>query len=164
MATQLLMIGTLNMQRLTILLTALTLSLPIMPAFADDAAAIKARQGLMRIYAFNLGVLGNMAKGATEYDAKAASIASANLLASASLDQSAMWPAGTDTVEMAGKTAAKPEMWSTYPAVLDNANELVVAATAMNAVAGTDLASLKGAMGAVGGSCGGCHKLYRQKE
>ncbi len=152
------------MQRLTILITALTLSLPMMPAFADGTAAIKARQGMMQLYAFNLGILGNMAKGATEYDAKAASIAAANLLASASLDQSAMWPAGTDTFEMEGKTGAKPEMWSTYPAVLDNVNQLVAAATAMNAVAGTDLASLKGAMGTVGGSCGACHKLYRQKD
>lgn len=148
----------------TLVVSALTLSLFINPAIADGTAAIKARQGMMQIYAFNLGILGNMAKGTTEYDAKAASIAAANLLATASLDQSAMWPAGTDTFEMGDKTRAKPEMWSTYPAVLENVNGLVLATTAMNSAAGTGLDNLKGALGSVGGACGACHKLYRQKN
>lgn len=104
-----------------------------------------------------------MAKKSIEYDANAASKAAANLLAAASLDQSNLWPVGTDNESMPGKTAAKPVMWSTYPAVLENSNALVEAATKMNAAAGIDLASLTGAMGAVGGACGACHKLYRQK-
>ncbi len=46
-------------------------------------------------------------------------------------------------------------------AVYGEGGDLVTAATAMEAAAGTDLASLQAAMGAVGGACGACHKAYR---
>ena len=143
------------------LATALTFATLSVPSVADEAA-IKARQGLMRIYAQNLGILGAMAKGNTEYSAEVAS-AAARLLSAASFDQSVMWPQGSDNVAMAGKTAAKPEIWTTFPAVLDSSKALIEAAELMNASAGTDLASLQSAMGKVGGSCAGCHKPYREK-
>jgi cytochrome c556 len=144
------------------LATALTFATLSVPSVADEAA-IKARQGLMRIYAQNLGILGAMAKGNTEYSAEVASAAAARLLSAASFDQSVMWPQGSDNVAMAGKTAAKPEIWTTFPAVLDSSKALIEAAELMNASAGTDLASLQSAMGKVGGSCAGCHKPYREK-
>ncbi len=131
-------------------------------SFADEAA-IKARQGLMRIYAQNLAILGGMAKGTTEYNKETASAAAARLLQAATFDQNVMWPQGSDNVAMAGKTAAKPELWSTFPAVMESSKKFVDAAEAMNTAAGTDLAALQGAMGAVGASCAGCHKPYRQK-
>jgi cytochrome c556 len=145
------------------LATAVTLATLSVPSFADEAA-IKARQGLMRIYAQNLGILGGMAKEQTEYNQEAASAAAARLLQAATFDQSAMWPQGSDNVAMAGKTAAKAELWSTFPAVMENSKAMVDAAEMMNASAGVDLASLQAAMGKVGASCGGCHKLYRQKD
>jgi cytochrome c556 len=141
----------------TIVLTSISA-----PSFADEAA-IKARQGLMRIYAQNLAILGGMAKQETEYNQETASAAAARLLQAATFDQSVMWPQGSDNVAMAEKTAAKPELWSTFPAVMENSKALVSAAELMNTAAGTDLASLQSAMGEVGASCGGCHKLYRQK-
>ena len=144
------------------LATAVTLATLSIPSFADEAA-IKSRQGLMRIYAQNLGILGAMAKGSTDYNNEAASAAAARLLAAASFDQSVMWPQGSDNVTMVGKTSAKAEIWTTFPAVLDSSKALIEAAELMNTAAGTDLASLQSAMGKVGGSCAACHKLYRAK-
>nr|WP_325249756.1 cytochrome c [Amylibacter sp.] len=133
------------------------------PVQANEAA-IKARQSLMQLYAFNLGQLGAMAKGTTEYNAEAAQAAADNLLAAASMNQMAMWPEGTDNETMAGKTAALPAIWTTFPAIAEKSQALTDAATTMAGAAGTDLASLQGAMGAVGGSCGGCHKTYRASD
>ena len=68
--------------------------------------AIKARKAQMTLYSFNLGVLGAMAKGEAEYNAEAAAGAANNLLAAAKLDGSQMWPQGSDSEAMAGKTRA----------------------------------------------------------
>ena len=142
-------------------LVALGLSVAaVAPAVADEGA-IKARKALMQIYAFNLGQLGAMAKGTMDYDSGAAQAAADNLLAAAKMDQRAMWPAGTDNVAMAGKTGALPEIWSTYPAIAEKGQALADAAAKMAEVAGTDLDGVRSAIGGVGGSCGGCHKVYR---
>ena len=126
--------------------------------------AIKARKAVMQLRAYSLGQLGAMAKGEVEYDAAAATAAANNLLALANLDQSTMWPQGTDNASMPGKTRALPEIWSTYPAVVEKAKAMVTAAEAMAAAAGTDLASLQGAMGDVGKACGGCHKPFQAPQ
>lgn len=134
-------------------------------AFADAAAdrAIKARQSLMQLYSFNLGALGAMAKGNIAYDADAASAIAANLVSLSTLSQAGLWPQGSDSGSNAN-TAALPEIWSMYPDIATKAKALTDATAAMSLVAGTDLASLQGAMGQVGGACGACHKAYRQKK
>lgn len=126
--------------------------------------AVKARQAVMQLYAFNIGQLGAMAKGAMEYDAKVASAAANNLSAMAKIDQSAMWPQGSDNGALGDKTRALPEIWTTYPKVADAQKALVAATGAMAAAAGKDLASLRGAIGDVGKSCGGCHKPFRAEK
>ncbi len=144
------------------IIAAVTLTVAVAtPTFADESA-IKARKALMQLRAFNIGQLGAMAKGAVDYNAEAAQAAADNLVATTTINQMAMWPQGTDNVAMAGKTGALPELWATFPAVFEKDKAFVEAATAMAAVAGTDLASLQGAMGTLGGGCGGCHKLYKQ--
>jgi len=125
---------------------------------------IKARQALMQIYVFNISQLGAMAKGVTEYNSAAATAAANNLAAAAKMDQSAMWPQGTDSDAMFGETRALPTIWSTFPAVEEKGKALIEATTAMAAVAGNNLDALRGAMGALGGACGGCHKQFRQPE
>jgi cytochrome c556 len=133
--------------------------------FADQATdgAIKARQAQMQLYAFNLGALGAMAKGTVEYDAAAASASAANLLALSKMSQSGMWPQGSD-IGSYPDSAALPEIWSMYPDIAEKGKAFGAAAEAMNAAAGTDLASLQGAMRELGGACGACHKVYRQKK
>ena len=116
-------------------------------------AAVTARQSTMKLYAFNLGILGTMAKGQAEYNAEAATAAASNLVKLSSQDQMAYWPQGSDNASIenmddVGAANAKLEE----------------AAVAMEAAAGTDLASLQGAMGGLGGACGGCHKSYRESD
>ena len=124
------------------------------------ADATKARQAQMQLYAFNLGLLGGMAKGEVPYDAAAATGAAGNLASLARLDQSRLWPEGSDEMGVDGSKAL-PAIWENIPDVMSKGADLVTAATAMEAAAGTDLASLQGSMGALGGACGACHKAYR---
>ena len=127
------------------------------------AGAIKARQAHMQLYAHNLGVLGAMAQDKMAYDAAAATAAANNLAALITLDQMSYWPAGSAAGEVDGSRAL-PAIWTDFPGVMEKAGALGAAVTAMQAAAGTDLDSLKGAMGALGGACGGCHQAYRQSN
>ncbi|MBT8408805.1 MAG: cytochrome c [Alphaproteobacteria bacterium] len=135
-------------------------------AFADSHAAnpaVKARQSHMQLYSFNLGILGTMAKGETEYDAEAASAAATNLATLAQLNQSAYWPQGTDNASMEG-TRALPAIWNDFPDILTKSKAMVDAAVALEASAGDGLEALQAGIGPVGGACGGCHKPYRQSN
>ena len=131
------------------------------PSPADQA--IKARQAKMSLYSYNLGILGGMAKGDVDYDAKSAGLAAANLAALASVYMPSAWMPGTDNVAMKG-TRALPAIWESGSDVGSKAMALSAAATAMAAAAGTDLAGLRGTIGDVGKACGGCHKPFRAEE
>jgi cytochrome c556 len=148
-------------------LTALTLTLTLAlsaPTFAQDAKAIdgavKARKAQMALYAFNLGILGTMAKGQSVYDASVAQGAASSLLALTRLDASQMWPAGSEQGAAAG-SRAKPEMWNNMDDVIAKAMEMQAAAEAMDGAAGQGLEAMQAAMGGVGGACSACHKAYR---
>ena len=94
---------------LAALLLAGTVTSPaIAESHMDPAveAAIKARKAQMQLYAFNIGLLGGMAKDAIPYDADAASKAAANLAALSKLDQSRLWPQGSDNSALGEATAA----------------------------------------------------------
>lgn len=132
-------------------------------AHADAAAAVKARQAHMDLYAFNLGILGSMAKGETDYDADAASAAASNIEALAKMKTGAFWPQGSAAGEIENSRAL-PEIWTTYPAVAEKAQDLVAASEAMSVAAGTGLEPLQAAMGPLGGACVACHKAFRQPE
>ena len=53
---------------------------------------------------------------------------------------------------------AKPEIWTNWEDFVAKANALSTAATALD-VASAD--SIKAGMGAIGGTCKGCHTTYR---
>ncbi len=129
-------------------------------AHQSENAAVKARTSIMQLYAFNLGTLGAMAKGEADYNAEAATSAANNLVVLTQLDQSAMWPAGTDNVSDPSSRAL-PAIWENFADVGAKGQALADAAVAMQAAAGQDLDSLKGAMGPLGGACSACHKAYR---
>ncbi len=143
---------------------ALAMSLGAPAGIAGDFdKQIKARQAYMQIFSFNLGQLGAMAKGDAPYDAKAANAAAQNLLLAARMDNSAMWPKGSD-VEVPGhkgETRAKPEIWTTWPKVSEKHQDLTRALETMASVAGNGLGAMKGAMGGVGDGCKGCHESFR---
>ena len=132
----------------------------------DHSGAVKARQAYMQLNGFYMGQLAAVAKGQVPYDAAQATGIANSLMALATMDVGAMWPpgSGNDNPALAGKTRALPEIWSTFPAVVEKADALTKALEAMVVAAGTDLASLQGAFGAVGAGCGGCHRSFRAEK
>ena len=132
----------------------------------DHSGAVKARQAYMQLNGFYMGQLAAIAKGQVPYDAALATGVANSLMALATMDVGAMWPpgSGNDNPALAGKTRALPEIWTTFPAVVEKADALSKALEAMVVAAGTDLASLQGAFGAVGAGCGGCHRSFRAEK
>lgn len=125
------------------------------------AAAVKARQSQMQLYSFNLGTLGAMAKGDVAYDAGVAQAAADNLAAVAMLSQQGYWLPGTDSDAM-DNSRALPALWAADSNAQKLGMDFVEAAASMQAAAGTDLASLQGAMKAIGEACSACHEDYRK--
>ena len=145
------------------LATATALSLPGL-AFAQDVNPdVHARQAFMDVMAYNLGPIGGMAQGRAPYDAAVASAAAANLYHLSMVDIGHMYAAGTDNATVQG-TRALPAIWSDRAGFDDRIAALRTATEAMMNAAGTDLASLQGAMGPLGAACGGCHQTYRQPQ
>ncbi|MEM7041218.1 MAG: cytochrome c [Pseudomonadota bacterium] len=137
------------------------------PALADGhmEKAVKARKGFMQVVAFNLGPLGAMAKGEMEYDAEAAAAYAANLEVLAKMNTGAMWPAGSDNAALGeDKTRALPAAWASDSKVMEKHGAWTEASVNLAAVAGDGLDALKGAIGDVGKSCGGCHDDYRAEK
>jgi cytochrome c556 len=132
----------------------------------DHSGAVKARTAYMQLNGFFMGQLAAVAKGQVPYDAAQATGIAKSLLALSTMDAGTMWPpgSGNDNPALAGKTRAKPELWTTFPAVMEKANALTAALEAMVVAAGTDLASLQGAFGQVGAGCGGCHRSFRAEK
>ena len=130
-------------------------------AAGDFDRQIKARQSVMQLYAFNLGILGAMAKGEAEYNAEQASTAAANLETLVNMNNGAMWPQGSDATANPGKTRAKLENWTSYPKAAEFGMALKEAAAKMSGEAGNGLEALQAAIGPVGKSCGGCHESFR---
>lgn len=130
---------------------------------ADEALerAVSARQSLMNLNSFNLGILGDMAKGAVEYNAEAAQAAADNLQALASLNHMALWPQGSDNESLPGKTRALPVIWEQYPAIPEKVEVFRTATASMAAVAGDGLEAVQGNMKTVGDACNGCHDVNR---
>lgn len=141
----------------------LTLSLAAGAALAagHEKSAVDARQGQMRVMAFNLGILGSMAKGALDYDAERAKIAAGNLAAVAKLDQTGYYPEDTDAGFYDG-SAALPALFENPEDYDKKLQDLVAATDQMQAAAGEGLDALRAQMAAVGGACTACHKAYRK--
>lgn len=128
-------------------------------AIAEEYAfkkQLKARQSFMQVYAYNLGLLGAMAKGGAEYDAEIANSA-------AKMENSPMLSAGSgaDDDGLADKTRAKAEIWSSFPEVGEKHKNLTTALTNMAEQAGIRLDAVKANMGTVGDGCKGCHENIR---
>lgn len=126
-------------------------------------APVKARQAHMDLNAFNLGILGSMAKGESDYDAETAKAAAQNLVMLSELNQMSYWPEGTDNASIEG-TRALPALWQNLPDVMEKAKALHEAEVALASTAGDGLDAVKAGLGKVGEACGACHKAYRQSD
>ena len=129
----------------------------------DFDKQIKARQAYMQLYAYNLGVLGAMAKGEMDYNADVAKASAGNVLAIANMNNGSMWPKGSDVATAGNEdlTRAKAVIWSSFPEVGEKHQALTAAATKMAAEAGNGLDAIRANIGAIGEACGACHKPFR---
>lgn len=159
------------MKYLTIpLIGALVLSAGATTLMADGHAderalqnAMKARQAHMSLYSHNLGILGAMAKGEVDYDSAAAQGAADNMAALATMSQAGYWLPGTDSDSLEGSRAL-PAIWEGDSKAQTYGMEMAEAALAMQAAAGTDLATMQAAMGGIGDGCKNCHEDYRKPQ
>lgn len=126
--------------------------------------AVKARKAHMQLYAFNLGVLGAMAKGETEYNADAAKAAADNLATMTGLSHRNYWPQGSSTDDLGEETRALPALWEEggFAKAGEIGGALNEAAVNLAAVAGDGQEAIGPALGAVGQQCGACHKAFQQ--
>ena len=136
----------------------LAAALPLSAQQVPAAAAVKARQAHMTLYAANLGVLGGMAQGRMEYDAAMAQAAADNLAVLSQMDQGLYWMPGTSVDDVEGSRA--------LPAIWEDGSDIQAhgMALAEAAVASDGLEAVQGAMGPIGAACGGCHEDYRQSN
>ena len=123
--------------------------------------AVAARQGHMQIMSLNIGILGQMARGNTEYNAESAAAAASNLALLGMVNQMAYWPEGTDSDSIEG-TRALPAIWENIGDVIRISQEYASTTAALSEVAGNGLDEMRAALGPVGATCGACHDDYRQ--
>jgi len=148
------------MTRLLTAITALSLGLSGAAMALDYSGQQKARQGQFRILAINLGTLGDMAQGKTEYDAEAAQSAADSLVAVSMIHQPPLWPEESSAADLDG-TRAKAEIWEDWEDFTSKWADLGEAAAAMQTAASGGTEAIGPAMGALGGACKACHDSYR---
>ncbi|MCI4663123.1 MAG: cytochrome c [Neomegalonema sp.] len=143
---------------------AAAVSVSSFAAAEDLNKAVKARRGYYQVISFNAGILFGMAKGQVAYDAELAKKAAGNLKAAGSIHADLMFPAGTDNGALKGQTRALPKIWSDAAGFAAKAAAFKTAADAVEAKSGDGLDALRSTLGALGGSCKGCHSSYRAKS
>lgn len=126
-----------------------------MAAEATDPT-VKARQELMDMIGANTKILGDMAGDKAPFDAAKAAEANAALAAAA-----AQIPAKFEANVDDPKSEVVPAIWTDFADFTAKGKALEDAANAMDA---SSLDSVKAGMGAIGGTCGACHKAYRAKR
>lgn len=113
-----------------------------------------ARSDLMRMQGKNIGILSEMAEGKIPYDAAAAEAAKAVLVETAGkIEAVFMEPGAADPA-----SRAKPEIWTNWEDFLKKSKTFGDAVGAMDVAS---VESIGAGLGAVGGSCGDCHKTYQ---
>jgi cytochrome c556 len=125
--------------------------------------AYEMREGHMKLYAYNLGPLGAMAKGEMEYDAALAQTHAGNIADYARVDLSSYWVEGSDSMSLEDSRAL-PAIWDNLQDVAAKQDALLQAAEAAEAAAPEGLDAFRTAFAEVGKSCGACHEDYREPQ
>lgn len=132
------------------------------PALADNDPAVEARQGQFKLFVHNFGLLGAMAQGRIDYDADSAQTAADNLFHLTRVDQSRLWPEGTDSSSIDG-TRANAAIWENLDDFVAIFVRLQEGAEGLQDVAGNGLDEMRAAFGGVGQACQACHQAYRDE-
>ncbi|MEQ9642658.1 MAG: cytochrome c [Alphaproteobacteria bacterium] len=117
-----------------------------------DSERVKA----MKALGGHMGAIGKVAKGEMEYSAE--TVTHAEGLEKMSKQLIDWFPEGSG----GENTRAKPEIWTDWDTFKQKAMDFEAATPALVAAAKTgDRAQIGAALGAVGKTCGGCHKPFR---
>lgn len=127
-------------------------------AFAQ-ADAIKNRKEAMKAIGGGMGQLVKMVKGEEAFDAAKAK-AAVDTIAAKAKGFDALFPAGS---EKGGETEAAPAIWTDTNGFKAALAKLETTAAAQSSAV-TSLDGVKAAVGALGGTCKGCHDTYRVKK
>lgn len=123
------------------------------------ANAVQFRQAVFQLVRSNMGPLGAMAKGQIPFDK---AVIQTNALRLEQLGMMVPDYFATNTTEFSVETEALPKIWSEKDEFLSKANDLTVAAKALQVAAqGDDEGAYRAAIGKVGGTCKGCHDAYK---
>jgi len=135
-------------------------------AFTQDAQekAIETRRGFMKIVGWEAGPLFGMAKGDMAYDAKAALRHADNLKIISQYPVGGLFLPGTSKDDRPGKTRSLAKIWGDMDGFGKALNDWKAAVAALQDKVGNGQGELAAAVGALGKSCGGCHKPYRAEE
>lgn len=142
--------------------TGLALAATLGAALAQGSpqTEIEARQGQFKLLAFNLGPLVEMTRGNIDYDADLASAAADSLVHVTNLDQTRLWPEGSDNAAQ-DNTRALPSIWEDPDDFAEKFTALQTNAQTLQAAAGQDLDALRGALGPLAQTCSACHNAHR---
>lgn len=150
------------MRRISMLVGAVALGAAAVVQAASPAQVVEARQKSFKDMGRAMKAAGDSFKTGTP-DAAVVK-ASATTIAGYADKLGTWFPAGT-AAGGAFKTGAKPEIWTDKADFAKKAADFSAAAKAFKAVADKgDLAGTGKAMGALGGTCKGCHEKFRQKD
>ncbi len=147
---------------LPVILATFTISAGSLNA-ADVDKSIEIRQSYMQLVAFNVGIVGSMAKGKSKYDSNIAAEAANNLALLSKMNYQAMWPEGSSQ-EDSDHTRAKMEIWTDAEGFAQKHTNFANSAQNLANLADKGLNNLRAGMKELGGSCGGCHQGYRTKK
>lgn len=118
-------------------------------------AEIKARKDGFQVFRTSTGAI---KKIVDDNAAPAGAVAPAEAIAQQAARQLQHFPKGSDK----GNTKAKPEIWTNWAQFEAAMKDVEAKATAVAAAGKAgDAAALKAAFGAMGASCGSCHKQFR---
>ena len=117
---------------------------------------VKARMDIMGEIKQSLGVIADMAKGKTAFDAATAETARQSLATAAAQVAPSFEARETDP-----KSEALPEIWSNWADFTDKADALTTAARMMDV---STLPALQDGLISAGETCRACHKPYREKK
>jgi len=117
---------------------------------------VKARMEVMGQIKDATSVIGNMAKGSIAFDSEKAGAAKSILLKTAK-----DIPLKFETHETDPKSEALPEIWQRWDDFVAMSDDMVKVVETIDV---SNAQTLKASMGALGQSCGRCHKAYRLKK
>jgi cytochrome c556 len=126
---------------------------------SPEGQAVQYRQSAMRMLGYKVGALRAMASGEAPVDEAKFRKDAADVAALAG-----MLPEGFTPNTASARSNAKPEVWTNQADFQQKAADLKNAADALASTAASQgFEAAKGMVQAVGGTCGACHRPYRQR-